>query len=113
MVDGTDFDLSMAQRYAEDALPDAQRQLTSWLEVDYHLELRLLPDAIPLRAKSSGIRVGYRPRLNEDPREENRIQAIDQIVRQAKSFACKGSANKLRKAIDRARAASAGNAPAR
>lgn len=113
VTDETDFDLSIAQRYAEDALPDAQRQLTSWLEVDYRLELRLLPESIPLRAKSSSIRVGYRPRLDEDPREENRIQAVDQIVRAAKSFACKGSAKKLRKTIDRARAASAESADAR
>ena len=112
MIDETTFDLSIAERHSPDALPDAHRQLTSWLEVRFHLGLKVLPGPLPLRAKFRDIRTGYRPRLDEDPREENRIQAIDQIVRAAKAFACQGSSKKLRKQIERARADSASRAAA-
>jgi hypothetical protein len=110
LIDETSFDLSIAERYSENALPEATRQLTSWLQVDFWLELHLLPDSIPLRSRFVSIRTGYRPRLDEDPREENRIQAIDEIVRTARGFACKGSPKKLRKQIDRASKASASRA---
>ena len=106
LIDETSFDLSIAERYSPNALPDARRQVTNWLEVRYQLELHVLPGSIPLRTKIHNIRTGYRPRLDEDPREENRVQAIDQVVRTTKAFACKGSPKKLRKEIDRARSAS-------
>lgn len=106
LSDEMSFDVSIAERYSEQAPPDVDRQVTSWLEIGYRMELHLLPGSVPLRSKFQNIRTGYRPQLDEDPREENRIQAIDQIVRSAKGFACKGSPKKLRKAIDRARQAS-------
>ena len=106
VIDETEFDLSIAQRYANNAPPDALRQLTARLEVGFRMELWVLPGSVPLRAKYQVVRSSYRPHLDEDPREENRIQATDEAVRAARLFACKGSPKKLRKEIDRAREAS-------
>jgi hypothetical protein len=109
----TSFDVSMAQLNSPDAEPDTKRQLVVQFRANFQFELLTVPDSGVVRSKRNFQHAAHRPVLNEDPRYEARLKLIEGVVRFARGFACKGSAKKLEREVERARASTASRAAAR
>lgn len=102
-----DWEVSIAERTSPNQPPgEAENRVLATIGFDVSMDLSLLPEAVSLRARDYRHEHGYRPlQQGEDPREEVRRLVIDDLARQATSFACKG-ATKLPAQIARTRAAS-------
>ena len=101
-----DWDVSIAERTSPDQPADeAENQVVARIGFDVSMELSLLPETVALRDKRYRHDQSYRPLHGEDPREEARRMVIDDLARQATTFACK-SATKLPAQIARVRSAS-------
>lgn len=95
-------DLSVAERYSPDTAGGGKKLVTSYMAISLSIELRTRPDSVLVRDKKFKVGNTYRPILEEDPRETNRLQTIEQAARATRAWACKGSPKKLAKEIARA-----------
>jgi hypothetical protein len=99
------WDVSIAERTSPNQDPsESQNRVEATVGFDVVMDLNLLPEAIPLRTRSYRHEQSYRPRHNEDAREEVRRQVVEDLALAAASFACKRVA-KLPREIERARSA--------
>ena len=99
------WDVSIAERTSPNQDPsEVQGALLATVDFDVVLELRTLPDELPLRSRAMRQNGSYRPQRSEDAQEEARRLVIDDLARLATKFACKQTA-KLPKEIEQARAA--------
>jgi hypothetical protein len=102
-----DWEESIATRTSPNRPPgDQADKVVTTIKLNVRFDVLLLPDAFTLRTRSYHHEESYRPTCSEDPRYEVRRMVIEEISRNARSFACKGS-RKLSREIERARAASA------
>jgi len=97
------FDVGMASLHDPNAPPDVARQVTARIEADLAYDLLTLPDRSVVRTRSSHLLGAHRPVFNEDPQQEARRRLLEAAVAAGESFACKGSAKKLSKQVERAR----------
>ena len=104
--DRMQYDSSIAERTAPNAIEQEEAQrVVAVLELDVYIDLLLLPDLVRIRSRSYHELEAHRPRLNEDPRFEVARRVTEDLIRNARSMACKGNAKKLAAEIDDARAA--------
>jgi len=102
-----DWEESIATRTSPNRPPgDQANKVVTTIELNVRFDMLLLPNAFTLRTRSYHHEESYRPTCSEDPRYEVRRMVIEELSRDARVFACKGS-KKLSREIDRARAASA------
>jgi len=102
--DETEHDLSIAARTAPNAPPDAERRLTTRVEVRVLVELSTAADRLPLRSKSFVQTGSWRPSAYEDAREMAREEMIDAAAKTIRSLLCKGTPRKWAAALESARA---------
>lgn len=84
---------------------EQQRRVVAEIEFDVRLEMLALPEALRLRVRGYHHNASYRPRTTEDARNEVRRMAIDDLAREVRGFACKGT-KRLPREIERVRKAS-------
>jgi hypothetical protein len=106
------FDASIAERTSPGAPPDVAQRLEARIRADLRLEVRTLPDTALVRHKTVRVQGARRPALDEDPRHEAELELVSEAVRAVRSFAGRGSPARWSAEIERARAGSAGPAPA-
>jgi hypothetical protein len=108
------YDVSMATLNDPRSSEEVQRQVTAQAEARIRLELRTLPEFAVVRSRDLTLHESYRPVFREDPRYEVRRLMVDELIKLARGFACKGSSKKLTRQIEAARAeAPASASPAR
>lgn len=98
------YDVSMAVLNDPRQSEEVQRQVTAEAEAQIQLELRTLPEFAVVRERRLSLREAYRPVFREDPRYEVRRAMVDELIKVARGFACKGSSKKLLRQIEAARA---------
>jgi len=97
----TEFEYAVSQIGAPDL--DTDRLSIAHVEATLLAEVIELQQGSVVRSRSFRQRAQWRPTWHEDPREHARRQLVQEVVRATRKLACKGSATKWSKEIERAR----------
>ena len=97
----TDFRFSLSQ--TNDPNLDRERRTTLAVRVDLAAEVLTLGHDQPVRARRFSQYSAWTPRPGEDPREIVRERIVAEVVRNTRSFVCKGSPSKWAKQLESAR----------
>ena len=101
----TEYRFSIAQRNEPNL--DRDRLTTAEIRAKLAVEVLTLTEGLPVRSRRFAQRSSWTPRLGEDPREQVRSMMVAAVVRDTRSFVCKGSSSKWAKQLERARASAA------
>jgi hypothetical protein len=110
--DRTNWEVPLAYRERSGGMPDATQAQVTMLRAEIVLQLLTLPDFIPVRRNDFTTERGYRPQHEEDAKYEVRLLMLDHLAEEGRKFACKGSAKKLAREIERARSRTASDGAA-
>ena len=97
----TDFRFSLSQ--TNDPNLDRERRTTLAVRVDLAAEVLTLAQGQPVRVRRFSQHSSWTPRPGEDPREIVRERIVAEVVRNTRSFVCKGSPSKWVKQLESAR----------
>ena len=97
----TEFEYALSQTGAPDL--DANRLSIAHAEANLLAEVIELQQGSVVRSRRFRQRASWRPSWQEDPREYAQRELVEEVVRAARKLACKGSATKWSKEIERAR----------
>jgi hypothetical protein len=101
----TVYDLSLAQRSAPDAAPDAADAYETRVEAAIRLDLLTGAEGHSLRDKNFTVVGRHRPSGGEDARAVARQEMIDEVASTTRYWACRGKRKKLARQLEQLRAA--------
>jgi hypothetical protein len=110
--DRTNWEIPLAYRERSGAMPDTKQAQVTHLKASVALQLLTLPEFIPVRRNDFTSERGYRPQYGEDAKFEVRMLMLEHLAEEGRKFACKGSAKKLAREVERARSRAASEAAA-
>jgi len=97
----TEFEYALSRRGAPDL--DTDRLSVAHAEASFLTEVIERQQGSVVRSHSFRKRASWRPTWHEDPREYAQRQLVEDVAHAARKVACKGSATKWSKQIERAR----------
>jgi hypothetical protein len=97
------WDVSLADRTSPDhAGEDMSNRVTATVAFDVDMVLLVMPEEATLRHREFRHQQSYRPSMGEDPREAVRLLVLEDLAREIRGFACKGT-KKLPRQIEQAK----------
>jgi hypothetical protein len=105
--DRTNWEVPLAYRERSGAMPDTKQAQVTRLKAEIALQLLTLPDFVQVRRDDFATERGYRPQHGEDAKYEVRMIMLEHLAEEGRKFACKGSAKKLAREVERARSRAA------
>jgi hypothetical protein len=103
VVEEVEWDMSIASRSSPDGQAVAERSHTATIKVDTVADVGTLAEGASVRSKRFKKTGRHRPMVATDARYEARLDAVDDLVRLVRSFACRGSETKWAREIAAAR----------
>jgi hypothetical protein len=102
--DRTYNEASISERVAPNSNPmDLASRVVATVSAQTRVELRLgSATGAVVRRRRFLAAESYRPRFDEDPRDEAERRFVESVADELRSFACKGDSSKLARDIDRA-----------